>query len=414
MMEVLVGAFAMWGRMKQWWANRQSRHDAEFQARLEEVRQHNPIPVFWLFGKTQSGKTSLVKFLTGADAAEIGHGFLPCTRYSRFYDFPNSEAPLLRFLDTRGVDEPGYDPTEDLTKFGASAHVVIVTLKALDHAQENVVKHLKAIRQSRPERPILLTLTCLHEAYPQQQHVQPFPFQPAPAAQPFALAQPVPQLTDLVRSLEAHRQRFAEWTDHRVAVDLTKPEEGFEIPQYGGEALHDTLLQLLPEAQRQTLAALESGLSDLRDLRARKVMPTIVGYSALAGTAGAIPIPFVSLFILPGIQRKMVVALAEQFGHPLEADRFTEIAYRLGIGQIRSQAKRELLKVIPSIGVVTGAATAGAATYALGKAFCFYDAATAAGDLPDPTRLRQYYEEQLESAKAVWRKRKDGPTGVTT
>src|SRR5262245_57076652 len=237
---------AMWDRMKEWWARRQTRHEAEFQARLEQVRKHNPAPVFWLFGKTQSGKTSLIKFLTGADDAEIGHGFKPCTRFSRFYDFPNAEAPLLRFLDTRGVDEPGYDPAEDLAKFGASAHLVIVTVKALDHAQLNVVKHLQAIRISQPTRPILLALTCLHEAYPQQQHPQPYPFRAQPAVESFTQPQPPSQLSDLVRSMEVQRQRFAEPVDHVIPVDLTKTDEGYELPEYGGEALRETLLKLLP------------------------------------------------------------------------------------------------------------------------------------------------------------------------
>ena len=101
------------------------------------------MPVFWLFGKTQSGKTSIIKYLTGADEAEIGQGFRPCTRFSQPYQFPTAEAPLLTFLDTRGLDEPGYDPAEDLAQFNTQAHVVIVTVKALDHAQENVLRHLQ-------------------------------------------------------------------------------------------------------------------------------------------------------------------------------------------------------------------------------------------------------------------------------
>src|SRR5947208_13822292 len=107
------------------------QRDAALQKRLEELRHKTPVPVFWLFGKTQSGKTSVIKFLTGADDAEIGHGFQPCTRFSRFYDFPNAEAPLLRFLDTRRVDEPGYDPADDRAHCGASAHLVLVPPKAL-------------------------------------------------------------------------------------------------------------------------------------------------------------------------------------------------------------------------------------------------------------------------------------------
>ena len=56
---------------------------AQLQERLDRLRQQTPVPVFWLFGKTQSGKTSLVRFLTGAEEAEIGHGFKPCTRFSQ-------------------------------------------------------------------------------------------------------------------------------------------------------------------------------------------------------------------------------------------------------------------------------------------------------------------------------------------
>src|SRR5687767_12143596 len=121
--------------------------DARLQEHLDRLRERTPVPVFWLFGRTQSGKTSLIKYLTGAGEAEIGEGFQPCTRFSRQYQFPTPEAPLLTFLDTRGVDEPTYDPREDLDRFDSQAHVVIVTAKALDHAQENILKHLRPIRR---------------------------------------------------------------------------------------------------------------------------------------------------------------------------------------------------------------------------------------------------------------------------
>src|SRR5713226_4187579 len=96
----------------------------DVQPRLEQLRKRVPAPVFWLFGKTQSGKTSIIRFLTGADAAEIGQGFKPCTRFSRLYQFPTPDAPLLTFLDTPGLDEAGYDPSEDLARFDAHTHVV--------------------------------------------------------------------------------------------------------------------------------------------------------------------------------------------------------------------------------------------------------------------------------------------------
>src|SRR5690242_20111268 len=97
--------------LRSWFSTKE--HDAALQQRLEDLRTRVPVPVFWLLGKTQSGKTSIIKALTGADDAEVGHGFRPCTRTSRRYDFPSPEAALLTFIDTRGLDEPGYDPAED-------------------------------------------------------------------------------------------------------------------------------------------------------------------------------------------------------------------------------------------------------------------------------------------------------------
>jgi uncharacterized protein (DUF697 family) len=389
-------------RVKRWWAREREQTDAEFQRRLDDLRRREPVPVFWLFGKTQSGKTTVVRYLTGATDAEIGSGFQPCTRFSRKYDFPNSEAQLLEFLDTRGVDEPGYDPTEDLRQFNDAAHVVIVTVKAVDHAQENVINHLKVIREARPERPVLLLLTCLHEAYPQQQH-PPYPFRAYRGDEPIILPDAPAMLTDLMRSLELQRRRFEGLVDSVLPIDITRPEEGYDQPEYGGPALRATLTDLLPKAQRHTLEMVERNLADLKELHARKVLPTIYGFSLLAGTAGAIPIPFLSLLLLPRIQRKMVESLAEQFGRPLSAEQFVELAEKLGIGSLRRTAAGELLKFVPYVGVVAGATAHAASTYALGKAFSHYDALATDGASINIDELREYYQTQLKEATEMWR-----------
>ena len=99
-------------RFRSWFSTAEG--DADLKQRLHELRSKVPVPVFWLLGKTQSGKTSIIKYLTGAGDAEIGHGFKPCTRTSRRYDFPTEEAALLTFIDTRGLDEPGYNAAEDI------------------------------------------------------------------------------------------------------------------------------------------------------------------------------------------------------------------------------------------------------------------------------------------------------------
>lgn len=398
-------------KVKQLFSSKYRKEQLHLQ--LEKLRQRMPVPVLWLFGKTQSGKTSLIKYLTGAEQAEIGQGFQPCTRYSRLYEFPTAEAPLLKFLDTRGVDEPGYDSTEDLAQYGAQAQVVIVTVKVLDHAQENMIRQLRTIRQAQPSRPIILILTCLHEAYPQQQHPQPYPF----AANDFLRTKPnksrssalsesannhaplpgaVPE--PLLRSLEEQRERFQGLVDRVVPIDLTQSEEGFTDPNYGGEALKHVLVEVLPHAYRHTLVMLEESTHELQDLYARQALPRIIAYSSLAATAGAVPIPWIDLLILPGIQTQMIYHLARFYGQPLSGSRFMELASTLGLGMMTRQATRELMKFIPYVGSVAGAALAGASTFALGKAFCFYYRAIHKGHVPRAEELRRYYHEQLALA----------------
>jgi uncharacterized protein (DUF697 family) len=367
--------------------------------KLGELRERSPIPVFWLFGKTQSGKSSVVHFLTRAEHAEIGSGFRPCTRHSSLYDFPDDQAPLMQFLDTRGMDEPGYDAAEDITAFESRAHVMIVTVKVLDHAQENVLAALRKIRAARPQRPVILLLTCLHEAYPQQQHPETYVFDTQ--GQPTA---PLPEL--LQQNLDAQRARFGPLVDRIIPIDLTRPIEGYNQPEYGGEMLRSTLLEMLPAAQSQILQAVDQSFASIHDLYARKAMPTILAYSSMAATAGAVPVPLVDTALLAGVQSAMLHQLAKLYGHPLSRERVTELAAALGIGFVGRQVARSLLKFIPvvgtAVGAVTGAMLAGASTYALGQAFCMYYRAVLDGKTPDPNELKRYYEEQFTQAKATW------------
>lgn len=364
---------------------------------LADLRGRTPVPVFWLFGKTQAGKTSIIKYLTGADEAEIGEGFRPCTRFSREYQFPNADTPVLTFLDTRGVDEPGYDPAEDIAAFGSRAHVVVVVAKALDHAQANVLAALRKIRDDRPGRPIVLALSTLHEAYPTGDHLLPYPFTDTltPAGVP----------EDLTRSLAEQARRFAGLADRVVPIDLSRPEDGYNPADYGGDRLKDVLLDVLPAAYRQALLAVEMSTGELRDLYARHARPIILAYASAAAGAGAVPVPFLDLLLIPGIQTQMIHHLARFYGQPLDGKRFSEIASTLGIGILVRQGVRELAKFVPVVGSLAGAALAGASTYALGQAFCFYYRSVHEGHVPNPADLRRYYDEQLARAEAVWQRR---------
>ena len=392
----------MFERIKGWFS--QSAREAAIKKQLDQARERLPVPLFWLFGKTQSGKTSVVKFLTGADYAEVGKGYRPCTRFSRLYQFPSAETPLLNFLDTRGLDEPGYEPTEDLERFNDQAQVILVTVKLLDHAQANVLTHLQTLRRAQPSRPIILVLTCLHEVYPQQQHSQPYPFTDGEL---LPTEPPLPE--DLLRTLAEQRRRFDGLVDRVVCVDLTPVAEGFTEPNYGGERLRQILIESLPDAMRQSLVMLDETTHDLQDLYARLALPHILGYSSLAASAGAVPVPLLDLMLISGVQSRMVYHLAQLYGQPLTAKRFMEIAGTLGVGILFRQAARGVLKFIPGLGSIIGSvaagAMAGASTFALGKAFCYYYQAVHQGHIPQAEDLRRYYREQFALAEQSWRKR---------
>ena len=408
----------VWGVVKQMFS-KQAGPPPDLEATLADLRAKTPAPVFWLLGKTQSGKTTIIRFLTGADEAVIGSGFRPCTKTSRQFQFPTADAPLLSFLDTRGVDEPGYDPAADIAAFNPLAHVVIVTAKATDFAQGNIRAALEPVRKASPNRPVLLCVTCLNEAIPRQPHPMPYPWRPNPPTPfppregganpgPSPLGGGVGEGSDdsvpepLRRAIDEHRRAFAGLFDACVPIDITRTEEGFPVPDYGGEALKAALLRALPNAYRQTLLQLKDATEALKDVHLRHAVPVIIGYSSLAASAGAVPIPFVDLFIIPGIQTRMVNQLAQMYGQPLTAERFKEMATSVGIGLLARQAVRELVKFIPFVGSVVGAAVAWASTYALGRAFCYYYQSYCEGHVPDAQSLRRYYHEQYAAAEKRW------------
>jgi uncharacterized protein (DUF697 family) len=370
----------------------------DLDAALGTLRAKLPTPVFWLLGKTQSGKTSVIRYLTGAEDAAIGNGFRPTTRTTREYPFPTAEAPLLAFLDTRGLDEPGYNPADDIAVCDPKAHLVIVTARLRDFAQGAVKDTLTRARAANRARPVLLALTCLHEAYPQQQHRQPYPMNPSgEIVRIDGFPDPVPRL------IAEQCQRFAGLFDAVVPIDFTQPQDGFDDPNYGGDAFKQTLLRLLPGAYRQTVLRLDEAMTALRDAHLKAAIPVIIAYSSMAATAGAIPIPFVDLVLLPGIQSRMVYHLAKLYGQPMDGKRFMELAASLGLGLVARQAIREVVKFIPVVGSYAGAGLAWASTYALGRAFCLYYQEVHKGHVPDPIRLKRFYNEQLAEAERRWK-----------
>lgn len=377
-----------------WQAVMAPKPDAALDAAIAEKAAAS-APVVWLIGKVQSGKSSIVRTLTGASAAEIGTGFKACTRTARVFDFP-SEAPVIRFLDTRGLGEAAYDASEDIAFGEGQAHLILAVMRALDPDQSAVLAAIKAARQRHPGWPVVVAQTCLHEAYrPGRGHVLPYPL-----GNDLATLSASDAPADLVRSLQYQRSLFADLQGDGpvsfVAIDFTLESDGFTPADYGREALVGALEAAAPAGFAAALAGPEAA-------REQRAEPHIMGYAAAAAAADIVPIA--GAVAVPAIQAKMLHSLAliyqvawdrqvlGEFSACLGAGTATRIAASLGL--------RQLAKLIPvygqTVGAAAAAATSFATTIALGKAAVYFLKRRRAG-ISDPDGVAKAYREALTEA----------------
>ncbi len=378
-------------------------NSAALDTALNQARTRQPLPVLWLIGKAQAGKTSIIRALTGSEAAEIGNGFQPCTRTARFYDFPN-EAPVARFLDTRGLGEVAYDPAEDIRYCEAQAHLILAVMKAADMNQDAVYEVLRAVRRRHPEWPVLIAQTGLHELYPSgSDHRLPYPYadEPLPSAVP----------ADLARALFLQRQRLGQLPGSApvrwVPIDFTLPDDGYEPAYYGLDALW-AAIEVVSALGLQTMLR---GDAAIRDVYERTAHPHIVGYALTAAGIGALPL--VDLIGVPAIQAKLLHSLAALYQQRWEGRMVSEflglLGAGIGISYVARTLGREVVKLIPgwgqTVGAVWGATTSGATTYALGKAGSYYFSARRQGKASiDAETLRRVYAEGLAQGVDILKK----------
>ena len=368
-------------------------------AALREAGARHPLPVLGLSGKPKPAKPPTTPPRAGSPPAAIGNGFQPCTRTARFYDFPN-EAPVVRFLDTRGLGEVAYDPTDDIHYCESQAHLLLGVMKAADIRQDAVFDVLRAVRQRHPEWPTLIAQTGLHELYPPGgDHPLPYPYD----QESWPLEVPV----DLGRALRAQRDRLGSLPGTApvrwVPVDLTLPEDGYDPVYYGLEALWTAI----ESASTLGLQALLRGDAGVRDVYARAAHPHIVGYALAAAGIGALPV--VDWVGVPALQAKLLHSLAAIYEQGWDGRRASEflglLGAGIGAGYLARMMGRGLVKFVPvwgqTLGAMWGATTSGATTYALGKAAGYYFASRRQGLPLDAAALRRIYAEALATGVAV-------------
>ncbi len=370
--------------------------EADLQGLLEQVRQSLPTTEVILIGKAQTGKSSIIRALTGASAEIIGQGFRPHTVHTQQYAYPTDDLPLLNFIDTVGLGEGLKDPpsvaAELQSLLGASsaevqaAQILVVTLKITDFAVDAVYRLLQNLRQAYPQIPCLLVVTCLHELYPGR--VSDHPVYP-------------PELPEVQRAVEALQTQF-DFCDRTVLVDFTLEEDGFTPVFYGLEAFVEALAALLPDAEAQVIHQLleQAGVSDrigdiYRDAGRRYILP----FSVMAATLAAVPLPFATMPVLTALQVTLVTLLGRLYGQTISPAQAGGIASAIAGGFGAQVIGRELMKFIPGLGPVIAASWAGAYTWALGEGACVYFGDIMGGKKPDPQKIQQTMKDAFKDAQ---------------
>lgn len=349
--------------------------DPKIQASFEAQKQN--LPTLWLLGKTGAGKSSLIQFLTqGSDSSplEIGNGFMPCTKTAQAYDFPQ-DMPLFRFLDTRGLGEADYDPTEDIAACQGQSHALIVLAKADEMDQSPVIAALKKIKKSKQIKQVFVVHTGL-----------------------------LMQSEDAgKRGANYHQEAFEKaWGDTLESVELD-----FLLPApdgYQTDQLIDKLMAFLPIVG---MALQENEDSTQEEASFSKHEKEILWYAGSASASDLVPA--VGLVSVPAIQGKMLHSLANYYGIEWDKKAFSKFAATLGTSfGLQYGVKlgmRQLVKFIPvygqSIGAVTAAVMSFATTYGLGRAGCYYFYQLQKGDPVTQEDLEQIYQEAFLRAKKL-------------
>lgn len=239
------------------------------------ARAERPLPVIWLLGKTGAGKSSLIRALTGLNAVQVGNGFEPCTRTADMLDFPE-ELPVLRFLDTRGLGEAGYDPASDLDACEKCSHVLLAMARLDDPVQSEVAAAIGSVRKRRSGTPIIV----IHNG--------------------------VDLLPDLQTRFRARQQTqlvFEKAVGGKLPSVETVLSSGEDADQDSGvDALVALLDEIIPDialmlAQEEQRGAERGAFSELR--------AKVLWYASAAGASDVVPV--MGAITVPAIQAEMML-----------------------------------------------------------------------------------------------------------
>lgn len=148
--------------------------------------------------------------------------------------------------------------------------------------------------------------------------------------------------------------------------------------------------------------------------REQRSLKTIKNYMWWSMGAGLIPIPFVDLAAVSGVQLKMLAEISKIYGVEFQENRGKSIvAALLGYvvpGTMSFGAIGSVLKAVPVVGALVGAPTmvlfCGASAWAVGKVFVQHFESGGTFLNFDPEKVKEHYKQEFAEGQTVATKMK--------
>ena len=310
-----------------------------------------------VMGKTGAGKSTLINNVFSRNLAQTGIG-KPVTQSIRKYeieDFPLAiyDTPGLELGGENAIDELLKESKEVLAKgamrgISESIHCIWYCVSTPSHRfEEAEVEFIKKFLDEANEFcvPVIIVLT------------QSYSKKDAKA---------------LMSEIEKENLNVVQIVP--VLAQDVDIDEDYIIKAYGLDTLIDIVNNVIPEALRNTLAAVQK--ANLK-MKLRKANAIVATAAAAAAATGAIPIPFTDAAVLVPEQIGMIASITAVFGIPIEKATLTALLSAtigtVGTTVMGKTVVSGLLKMIPGVGSVAGgvisASVAAALTAALGEAY---------------------------------------------
>ena len=335
-----------------------------------------------VFGKTGTGKSTLVNAIFGADVAATGTG-APVTEGLDYYSQTDS---VLGLYDSRGfeIGEAGDKVLAELrhivedsrTKpMAEQIHAAWYTLRWSDRRFER--QQVEFVRQLSDMMPVILVLTQVPANLAGQKH------------------QDAVQLARYIESLMLPLS-----PDNRVLLTNARADEFTGSPVHGLQELLEATFATAPEAARRALTAAQ--LID-RERNRQEAASVITAAAGSAMATGVTPIPFSDAAILVPLQIGMIAKISATYGLRVPQSRLASLVASMLLAGGATTAGRwlvaSLLRLVPG-GQIPAMAISGTVAASLTSAMGWAWVAVCERLLDDPNSLdedslRQLFAEEL-------------------